>query len=448
MRRLNVLVIAYACSPSHGSEAGVGWGWVNAIAERHHVAVITADYNASEIDRHLTTCPEAVRKNARFIYVKNRPWHYRPWGMWVKVENSLAKPLMNLAYQNWLGFAFAEAQQEIAQNGYDLVHLITYVGWRFSGRFYQLGIPFVWGPIGGLKNTPWNLFPALGIEGAIYYAGRNLINSLQIRSLPGPRRALRKAQGAVIAATSEISGELQKHFRSSSRVICEVGMSGTEPVELKQRESDEPLRICWSGIHHPGKALPLLLRAAARLPKEMNYSLRILGDGPSHREWRALATRINVENRCHWYGHLSRDRALNVMRSCHVFAITSLKELTSTVTIEAISLGLPIVCLDHCGVADLVTGTCGIKISTRSIRQIESDIAEALTVLYRDEPLRYRLAKGAIERSLQYSWQSKMPALEEVYGIALSRNGLAVVEERQSVVQLMSQSDSTGSRYV
>ena len=214
MTRIRVLAIAYACNPTRGSEDAVGWGWVNAIAQEHDVTVITADYNKSDIEA-ANDRPGIAKRSLRFKYIKNRPWHYRPWGVWrAKIEASSAKPIMNLAYANWLDHAFSLAESETAQSGYDLVHLITYVGWRFCGKFYRLNLPFVWGPIGGLMNTPWRLMPALGLKGAIYYIGRNTVNSLQIAFLPGPRKALRKAGGAVIAATSEIQRSLSTaHFK-------------------------------------------------------------------------------------------------------------------------------------------------------------------------------------------------------------------------------------------
>jgi glycosyltransferase involved in cell wall biosynthesis len=109
------------------------------------------------------------------------------------------------------------------------------------------------------------------------------------------------------------------------------------------------------------------------------------------------------------------------MRDSHVFAITSLKDLTSTVAVEAVSLGLPVVCLDHCGFADLVTGECGIKIQLGSLRQISSDFANALKTLYRNEALRLRLAQGAIRRSRDYSWSNKMAALDRVYAEVMRR---------------------------
>ena len=305
------------------------------------------------------------------------------------------------------------------KNRYDLVHLITYVGWRFPGKFYQLGIPFVWGPIGGLMNMPRRLFPALGIKGAIYYSGRNLINTLQLHLLRGPRKALRQAHGAVIAATPDIRAALLRHFETPSQVISEVGLPEVNSGRTCRRTNDEPLRICWSGLHIPRKALSLLLHAVARLPPDLRYRLEILGDGPSGRAWRKLAKRLGVGQSCHWHGQLPRELALEVMKGCHVFVITSLEDLTSTVAVEAIALGLPIVCLDHCGFADLVTSRCGIRIPTVSVRKIVAGLADALISLYNDEDLRSKLAQGAVVRSQAYSWQSKMTALEEVYRIAI-----------------------------
>jgi len=425
MKRLKILAIAYACNPTRGSEFGVGWGWVNAIAARHDITVITADFNSTDIEAGRGASEPHRLTNPRFRYLKNRPWHYRPNPFWLKIENSLGKPLMNLAYQDWLGYALAEAKHEMKQANYDLVHLITYVGWRFPGKFYQLGIPFVWGPIGGMTNTPWRLLPLLGAPGAIYYASRNIINSLQLSMMQGPKRAFRAADKGLIAATSEIQAELRKRFKAESRVICEVGPPHIDEATPQRRNKDEPMRICWSGTHLPGKALQLLLRAASLL-KDVNYRIEILGDGPSSRTWHALASRLKIHDLCRWHGWLSREKSLAIMKASHVFVITSLKDLTSNVSIEAISLGLPIVCLDHCGFADLVTGDCGIKIDIRNAEQIVGDLAKALRLLYEDEPLRLGMANGSLLRCRQYSWSSKMSVLDQVYASAIQSQQSAV----------------------
>ena len=432
MNRLRILAIAYACDPMRGSESGVGWGWVNAIAADHDITVVTADYNAAHIEQYQADHTSDSINNPRFLYVVNRPWHYCPQGIWLKIEDSVAKPLMNLAYNDWLRHAFKVAKRATEKEHFDLVHLITFVGWRFPGRFYKLGIPFVWGPIGGLKNTPWRLLPILGLQGAIYYAGRNLINSLQLATLPGPRRALRAANHGVVAATSEIKEELRSRFRVDSQVISEVGPPDFTIVTPSQRNDGEVFRICWSGQHLPGKALQLLLHATALLPADSQFSIEILGDGACTQRWRALAARLGVAHSCKWHGWLHRDISLEVMRNSHVFVITSLKDLTSTVAVEAVSLGVPVISLDHCGFADLVTKECGIKIYPGFAKQIASDLASALTTLYRDEPLRRRLSQGAILRSRDYSWHSKMKALDRIYQHSL---GSSIRIETPSIVK-------------
>jgi glycosyltransferase involved in cell wall biosynthesis len=422
---MRVLAIAYACNPTRGSEDAVGWGWINAIAQQHDVTVITADYNRADIE--VAGAGSTSRKeNLQFMYVKNRLWHYRPWGVWARIEASPAKPLMNLAYSNWLDHALRVAEKETASGDYDLVHHITYVGWRFCGKFYRLEPPLVWGPIGGLMNTPWRLMSALGFKGALYYTGRNVVNSLQIALLPGPRRALRKASGAVIAATSEIQKALSTYFGSASQVICEVGSPDFGTSKPRLRATDEPLRICWSGPHVPGKAFHLLLKAAALLPKESNYTIEILGDGPCKKAWQALAQRLKIGDRCTWYGRLPRSAALEVMKTCHMFAITSLKELTSTVAVEAVSLGLPVVTLNHCGMADLVTNECGIKIEVTSVDQIIRGLSIAIMRLIDDESLRRELSQGALLRSLDYSWNKKLASLNEIYIQALDSRKLSL----------------------
>lgn len=420
MPRLRVLAIAFACDPTKGSEHGVGWGWVNAIAKHHDLTVITADFNAIHIIQQLGKDSNGHNIDPAFIYVTNLPWHYSPTRFWHYIETSIAKPLMNLAYHNWLVYAFRIAQTEIAHTPYDLIHLITYVGWRFPGRFYQLNIPFVWGPIGGLKNTPRHLLPILGLKGAVYYSARNLVNSLQLKLLTGPKQAIRAADNHLIAATEEIQYELRKHYGARSHVISEVGPPEGFGPKPKSRNDDEPLKICWSGEHLPGKALQLLLRAVTRLPSDIIYSIEILGDGPHSRVWRRLAIKLKIDEHCNWYGWLPRNRALALMDDSHLFVITSLKDLTSSVALEAISLGLPIITLNHCGFADLVNNECGIKIDIESASQIEYDIARSIATLYYDEQLRKSLSKGSLDRSNSYSWESKMTILNDVYSSAVN----------------------------
>jgi glycosyltransferase involved in cell wall biosynthesis len=109
-----------------------------------------------------------------------------------------------------------------------------------------------------------------------------------------------------------------------------------------------------------------------------------------------------------------------------------LKELTSTVAVEAISLGLPVVTLNHCGMADLVTNECGIKVDVVSVDQIIHDFSHALLRLIGDEALRRSLSQGALVRSLDYSGKEKLASLNEIYAQALSSSDGNLAEAPRS----------------
>jgi len=92
-----------------------------------------------------------------------------------------------------------------------------------------------------------------------------------------------------------------------------------------------------------------------------------------------------------------------------------------------------VICLDHCGFADLVTNECGIKVYPGSADEITSGLIAALCTLYQDEPLRRRLAQGAIRRSRDYSWHGKMASLSQVYNLALQSQSRSTREDPISI---------------
>ena len=411
---IQVLISAYACNPYQGSEEGVGWGWVQMISEIANPTVLVAAYHQEDIERYLTGNPDKMQ-NVSFHFVPHKLWHYHPTTIWRRIEGSILKPIMNLAYTLWLGDAYRLAKELHAEQPFELAHQLTYVGFRFPGCLWRLGIPFVWGPIGGLENMPWRFLPILGWRGAVYYAGRNLVNAMQRLFLRSVRKALWAAGDGVIAATSGINRELQRWYGRCGTVIAEVG----PPVDIqgapRNRELGEPLRLIWSGQHLPGKALPLLLRALPKLPKETDWQLIVLGGGPMTSAWRQEARGLGIESRCHWLGQLPREQALARMREGHLFVITSLKDLTSTVLLEAMALGLPVIAPNHCGFADVLTESSGILLPIASPTQFMTDLAHAIHTLTADELRRRRLAMGAIMRSREFDWSRKAQKLREIY---------------------------------
>jgi glycosyltransferase involved in cell wall biosynthesis len=135
--------------------------------------------------------------------------------------------------------------------------------------------------------------------------------------------------------------------------------------------------------------------------------------------WRALARRLGIDSACTWHGWLPKRDAIAVVAESDLFVFPSLHEANSTVVMEALACGVPVVCLDHCGMADVVTTGCGVKIPVGAVNEVVAQFAETIGRLARNPEERRRLSEGAIQRAADFSWDTKVQRMLEVYEKAI-----------------------------
>src|SRR4029079_11273036 len=108
-------------------------------------------------------------------------------------------PLKYIVYRRWLRRAFGVAKRLHAEIGFDIAHPVTFNGYREPSYLYRLGIPFVWGPVGGAQNYPWRFLPGAGVAGALSEATRSALNTLQLHSSTRIRTAAQSASAIFTA---------------------------------------------------------------------------------------------------------------------------------------------------------------------------------------------------------------------------------------------------------
>lgn len=402
-----ILISAYACSPVRGSEPGVGWGFVASICKEYELDVIVEEEKfREEIEFWIRKNPDHPAAHIRFHFIRKRRNRFL---------RKLWPPSYYWYYREWHAAAAELARRLDDERDFDLIHQLTMVGFREPGYLWQFDKPFVWGPIGGAGFFPWRFLHKVGIRGSIYYLGYNAYNYLQVRFSSRPRLAARRAGNALLVATQENSRAAETFWGCSSRILSEIGIGGHFEPKLVERSSCEPLKIIWSGHFTPGKALNLALEATSSLPEKCEWELHILGSGVLDSKMKSLARKLGIANRCHFYGWVDREEAFQIVSEGHVALITSLRDLTSTVVVEALEMGLPVIAPSHCGFVDAVTANCGILVPASTPQELKSAIASAIEELGNDEPRRKELARGAKERAKEFYWEAKGKALKEIY---------------------------------
>lgn len=407
--KLKILVSVYACAPNRGSEPGMGWNFVLGLSKYHNVHVISEELKWKEpIKIELQKNPD-LSGNLKFYFIKKKR---------NKALRKIWPPSYYWYYNRWQKKVFQLAKELDKQENFDIIHQLNMVGFREPGYLWNMNKPFVWGPIGGLENSPWRFLPSLGFKGLFFYSSRNLINILQRNFLPRPKKAANHKPSVLITATPDNAYWIKKIWNKEAAVISEVGQEITFGGEIKGiKRIGGPLRIIWSGLHTPRKNLPLLLKSLSQL--NFLYECHILGSGEMTKKWQEISRKLGIDQSCMWYGWLDRTRALEIMQTGHVFCITSISDLTSTVTLEALSCGLPIICLDHCGFSHVINQDCGIKIPVTSPRKASSEFAVALEKMFYDEQYRQRLSAGATKRASDFSWEKKIETLNSIYSSLL-----------------------------
>ncbi|MGA2797334.1 MAG: glycosyltransferase [Thermoguttaceae bacterium] len=408
-RRPRLLTMAYACSPMRGSESAVGWNRAIQAAKHFDTWVICEEREFKpDISRYLKDHGDVPGLNFVFVPMPRRQW------LLGQVHGTLWYMMLNL----WHRRAYAVARRLHDEIGFDLVHQLTFCGYREPGYLWKLEVPFVWGPVGGTQNYPWRFITRAGWGGAAREAGRNILNLCQLRFSRRINLAARKA-AAVVAATSTVRRDFSRFLGVTPSVISDVGITRIMDISRPLRSAQEPLRILWSGVMQLRKALPLLIEALARMPHDAPYCLRVLGEGKYLDAWRRLARRRGIDHRIEWLGWQQHEQALRQYAWADVFAFTSLRDTTGTVIAEALAAGLPVVCLDHQGAHDVVREDCGIKIPVTTPSEVIGGLREAFVRLARDPAEIERLSRGAIERAREFLWTGQDEKMAAVYWRAL-----------------------------
>lgn len=417
--RPRLLLVAFECSPKHGSEWANGWNRALQAARRYETCVITrGDSQEGEIRDFLAKHGPIANLRFEFLPCPGFGGHTLHVGgrRWI-------------AYSKWQRAVFTRAQELHQAQPFDLFHQVTNTGFREPGYLWQLDAPFVWGPIGGLHNYPWRFLGEAGLRGAATEGLRNVANTFQLYCSLRGRKAARRAK-AVLAANSTGCQQFHRARGVLPIELLDVGIASISDEPRPTRPAGEPLHILWSGQFVSRKALSLLLKALAALPREVDCKVRIVGGGPLEARWKQLAERLGVAKKIEWVGWLPHDQARQQYDWADVFVFTSLRDNSGTVMLEAMGAGLPVICLDHQGGRDIVTTTSGIKIAPHHPRQVVRDLAAALVELAHDIPRRERLGAGAHERAKDYLWDNLGRQTAVVYREVLADAALAPQRER------------------
>lgn len=138
-------------------------------------------------------------------------------------------------------------------------------------------------------------------------------------------------------------------LRGVHAISC--GLPGDDYAPNPERQRG---RIVFVGRVTSEKRLDTLVKAVARLPKDIDWHLDIVGTGDLIDELGALARDLHIADRVTLTGFVTDEELRARLRGAEVFAMPSTAELQSIATMEAMATGLPVVAADAMALPHLV----------------------------------------------------------------------------------------------
>jgi glycosyltransferase involved in cell wall biosynthesis len=408
-----VIVSAHQCAPGMGSEHAVGWNLVSRLAYRHALLLITED---NDFRAAVEDGVRGLREQGCTIEV-----FFVPHGSTYDGRTNRLSIGYYLTYVQYQRRVLALARDLKSRYEIAAANHLTINGFREPGFLWQLGVPFIWGPVGGLLFAPSELYDVLTPRVRLFQRIRSAITWLQFRFSPRVRLAYRATQrpgGAFIAAAPDIGHRFQRRFGGNVHWIPETG-SQPPACAVRKAPDDGPLRLLWVGAIIERKPLGLLLEAIAEIPNHAErITLTVVGDGDSRARYESVARRLGIDVR--FLGWIPHEQTQQHFDAADLFVLLSVQDLTTNVVFESLARGLPVICLDHHGYAAIVDDTCGIKIPIGRLDKVRSDLAARLAVLATDKARLLPLAEGATHRAAQFTWDRNSDRIAELYDHALS----------------------------
>jgi glycosyltransferase involved in cell wall biosynthesis len=177
--------------------------------------------------------------------------------------------------------------------------------------------------------------------------------------------------------------------------------------------SNNPPRVLFLGRLDYEKHIHNLLKAVAKLPKELGTQVELVGKGGEQAYLEELATELGIRDKVNFYGHISEEDLPKAYERCTVFAMPSIAELQSIATMEAMASGRPVIAADAMALPHLVhDGDNGYLFPPDDVDAFADRLNRVLTA---DEAELERLSENSLYLIQAHDIQRTLKIFEDLY---------------------------------
>lgn len=390
-----LLLSAFACDPTKGSEPGNGWNWAIGLAQKgFEVHCFTRDTSRSGIESYQK--PD----NLHFYYVK------LPLGL--EKMYSASQPTMYMYYILWQWYAYRAALKLHKQKKFDIAHHVTWGSLQMGSFMYKLNIPFIFGPAGGGQVAP-SAFKEYFREHWKAEEKRESVTRLMLKYNPACKKMLQRASAVLVSNNDTLEMAKRNGAQNVSFTLDAALPQSFYPEKTAVKDIENgSLKLLWVGRFMPRKGVLLLLDVMQQLSNYPGITLTIIGDGEMRDVFLNKLAEYNLQDRVFWKGKMPFDSVRQYYASHDVFFYTSLRDSCPAQLIEAMAFGMPVVTLNLHGQALIVDDDRGFRAACETPEEAIKNLKDSILELYSQPALVKSMSKAANDFAEQQKWEKKI----------------------------------------
>lgn len=399
----NLLISAYGCEPNKGSESGVGWNWVLQMAKNNKLWVITRKNNKESIEGNI---PKEIEGNISFIY-------YDPSNFIKKLK--IKDKGLYLFYFFWQLGAYLEVKKIVKKIKFDYTMHLSFGSIWMPTFIPFLGIPFIWGPIGGGEGIPDNYLSRFSLKQKLTQKFRKvLIKTILINPLTF--FSCYKAT-SILVRTKDTYNIIPNRYKNKTKIILETGMEFNEFKNIKKIwRKNNICNIIYTGRLIQLKNLEIALKSLSKVQTKEIFKFTIIGRGSLKQNLETLCKKLNLNTSVEFVNEISRKEVLQKLSESDLYLFLSLKEGGAWSLMEAMGIGLPVICMNLSGMQIITNKECALQIEPSNYEETEEKVQEALEKLIDNPEFCSEMGKKGRERiKTEFNWEKKGEFMESLF---------------------------------
>ena len=395
-----ILVSAYSCEPIEGGEAAVGWNIALQMAKRNKVHIITRSNLREKIEAHY---PTEVAENITF--------HYYDTPRWMRFYKRKERG-MHLYYFLWQ-LGITSVIRRLKKNiKFDYAMHLTFGNVWLPTFLPYFNIPFIYGPIGGGEGIPHSFLTKMSPYFFCIEFIRILMNGTTHINPVFLYKAHRSK--AILCRTEQTSALFPKRFQHKIDYLTDGAIEPDFFENEAEYCKNKTIRIVSTSRFIALKNVICIVQALNLVPKEYDVECIMVGKGPELEKVKQLAE--TCPHKITFLKHMPRQEVLNQLKQGDIFITPSLKDACNLTLLEAMTVGLPIICLNWSGMAISTDDNCAIRLPVTNPEQMPKDMASAIIQLIESPKLRKRMGRAARERiRTVFNWDAKGDFMEMLF---------------------------------